>query len=271
MFTVTNVNTLVAWFTTVTFFIFSQSYLMSKKWRQYYTWITNQKYRSDDRPVISSAVRPQVFGIVWIVNAGFMITSMVLWTINYETCQNTYYTTVIALTLFVLVTWMSWGPLFIKMKRPGWALVTLLMGWAAAIAAFVLMVITVATSYPTCANVGRTEGIIAAVFYGLPILWVTYAAYLTYQFVQLPYKLHFMFKISVARKDWKDNNMDYNSYNIPSAPTAPDMEGDYYYGHHSKRRYNDDMYMMNEIQPAATENSNLKGFHILAQAKNKKN
>jgi tryptophan-rich sensory protein len=210
MFTDTNVNTLVTWFTAVLVFIFSSSCFMSRKFRIYYQYLRNVRNERTGQPLLWLSFSPRFFGIVWMLIAGFLITSMTLWTMNYSACNNDYYIAVVALTLFVLLCLASWAPLLVKMGRPGYAFVSLMLGTCAAIAALILMALTVTKEASATCIADKTSGILACVFYGLPILWYLMALILTWQMVQLRTKMYFKKLWPVIKQQWKDSqNQSY--------------------------------------------------------------
>jgi hypothetical protein len=177
-FTDVNVATLVSWFITGVVMMFSGSYFMSKwKFRKYYHWLQMQVGGVFNFP-------RNGFGLMWLLIAGSQIAAMVLWTMNYVTCQNTYYVTVVALALLEFVFISMWAPLFVRMNRPGSAFFTALVTFAAAVTALVLMCITVVRNDPGCvfdAAGSKTPGIVACALWGWPILWFLVVIIMTYR------------------------------------------------------------------------------------------
>lgn len=178
MFTDNNVNTLVAWFITGVVMMFSGSYFMSKwKFRKYYHWLQMQVGGVFNFP-------RNGFGLMWLLIAGSQIAAMVLWTMNYMGCENTYYIVVVAMALTEFVFISMWAPLFVRMNRPGSAFFTSLVVLASAIVALVLICITVVRNDPACifgAGAIKTPGIVAAALWGWPILWFIVVVVMTYR------------------------------------------------------------------------------------------
>lgn len=257
MFEASNVNTLVAWFATVILFLYSASHLMSRKWRNYYHFMIHFRNPDSGRRYVWGAPHARTYGIMWALIAGSLVASMTLWTINYSACDNTYYIAVVALTLFVLVALSMWGPAFIKMKSARGGLVVTLAAWGAAIAAVVMMALTVSYTRPGCIA-DKAGGIVAVVLYGWPILWYTWAAFIQWQWVMnVPESMSFRSWYR-NRKYWdevmcdqmKERNMYFDdkydeAYPIPSAPPKDNFYG----GRH--KGYRDDYYhrMGEEMEP----------------------
>jgi tryptophan-rich sensory protein len=178
MFTDNNVNTLVAWFITGVVMMFSGSYFMSKeKFRKYYRWLQMEAGGVFNFP-------RNGFGLMWLLIAGSQIAAMVLWTMNYMGCENTYYVVVVAMALLEFVFISMWAPLFVRMNKLGAALFTSFIVLASAIVALVLICITVVRNDPPCIfGPGdiKTPGIVAAALWGWPILWFLVVFIMTYR------------------------------------------------------------------------------------------
>jgi tryptophan-rich sensory protein len=178
MFTDNNVNTLVAWFITGVVMMFSGSYFMSKwKFRKYYRWLQIEVGGVFNFP-------RDAFGLVWLLIAGSQIAAMVLWTMNYMGCENTYYIVVVAMALVEFVFISMWAPLFVRMNKPGAAFLTSLVVLASAIVALVLMCITIVRNDPSCIfgpGAIKTPGIVACALWGWPILWFLIVVVMTYR------------------------------------------------------------------------------------------
>jgi tryptophan-rich sensory protein len=178
MFTDNNVNTLVSWFITGVVMMFSGSYFMSKwKFRKYYHWLQLQVGGVFNFP-------RNGFGLMWLLIAGSQIAAMVLWTMNYMGCENTYYVVVVAMALLEFVFISMWAPLFVRMNRPGSAFFTSLIVLASAIVALVLMCVTVVRNDPPCIfgpGAIKTPGIVACALWGWPILWFLVVVVMTYR------------------------------------------------------------------------------------------
>lgn len=257
MFEASNVNTLVAWFSTVVLFLYSASHLMSRKWRKYYHFVIHIRDPMSGSRYVWGAPHPRTYGVMWALIAGSLVASMTLWTINYSACNNTYYVTVVALTLFLLVALSMWGPVFIKMKSAIGGLITLAFAWAAAVTALVLMALTVSDTRPGCIA-DKTGGIVAVVLYGWPILWYTWAAYIQYRWARyVPYDLSYsswqydkknrMKWEQHMRNQMKEPNTYYDDdvYNDPPFPSAPPPK-DNFYGRNRGYRGDDYYHRMGE-------------------------
>jgi hypothetical protein len=191
VFTDVNATTLVSWFTTCIIFIFSASLFMSKNFKRYYCTMMESMWSDSNCKAINWAPTPRVFGLVWILIAGFKVTSTTIWTMNYSLCTNTYFIVFVSLTLAELVGLASWAPLFIKWGKPYAAFRMVFFAMLCAIVNTVLMAISLslnpATLNPQDACIAdKTSGIIAVVLYAVPILWYMIACYLLWQWKNLP-------------------------------------------------------------------------------------
>lgn len=122
------------------------------------------------------------FGLMWLLIAGSQITAMVLWTMNYQFCDNTYYIAVVALALAEFLFISMWTPLFVRMNRPGAAAFAAFLTLATGIVALVFIGITVARNNAGCtfdAAGSKTPGIVAAVLWGWPLLWFLVVFFMT--------------------------------------------------------------------------------------------
>jgi len=171
VFTDVNVATLVSWFITGVVMIFSGSYFMSKwKFRRYYMHLQEHRKAS-----VFFKISANLYGLIWMLFAAAQIAAMVLWTMNYVRCNNTYYVAVVALALGEFLFVSMWAPLFARLGTPVGAAITNVIAFACGAAALILMCIIVASDGPNCTFEGtsyRGPGIAACVVWGLPIFWL---------------------------------------------------------------------------------------------------
>lgn len=173
MFTEVNVNTLVSWLAATIVFLFSGSYLMGYHFRKYYRWL---------RDFVELAIPGMwVYGLVWVLIAGMIVASMTLYTMFYEFCNNTYYIIVIAMALTTLVMLSAWAPLMIRVGSTRAAMWSTIVAAAAAIVALVLMALSTASNDAGCHADDRTPGILACIFWGVPIVWYLVAIMITWR------------------------------------------------------------------------------------------
>jgi hypothetical protein len=209
MFTDVNVAGLVAWFITGLVMFFSGSYFMSKwKFRKYYHYLQIHAGGLFRFP-------RNGFGVIWMLIAGSQIAAMVLWTMNYQFCDNTYYVTVVALALAEFLFISMWAPLFVRMNRPGAAAFVVFLTLAAGGIAVGLMAGTVVRNNAGCtfdAAGSKTPGILACILWGWPLLWFLVVFFMTLRVARahkLTYKhwLHHHL-IPFLRKERKFINYD---------------------------------------------------------------
>lgn len=173
MFTEVNVNTLVSWLAATIVFLFSGSHLMGWHFRKYYRWL---------RDTIELNVPAMwMYGLVWVLITGMIVASMTLFTMFYEFCNNTYYIVVIAMALTTLVMLSAWAPLMIRVGSARAAMWSTIVAAAAAITALVLMALSTASNDAGCHADDRTPGILACIFWGVPIVWYVIAIIITWR------------------------------------------------------------------------------------------
>jgi hypothetical protein len=175
-FTDVNVAALVSWFITGIVMMFSASAFMTKwKFRRYYSFLRLKAGGVFCFP-------KQAFGMMWLLIAGSQIAAMVLWTMNYQFCDNTYYITVVALALAEFLFVSMWAPLFIRMNRPGAAAFATLLALVSGGIALGFMAGTVVRNNVGCTfsvDGSKLPGIVACVLWGWPLLWLLIAFYMT--------------------------------------------------------------------------------------------
>ena len=221
VFTNTDATILVAWFTTVVVFLYSGSMYMSRKFNVYYNWIISAT-RPNDSPLIQWAPHRRTYGFTWFLIAGLKIAANTLWTMNYSVCYNTYFIMFIALALAELVFLAAWAPAFVKWGRPRMASWSITLAMACCIVNVVFMGITLsfAPDYTKSINLGciqdDTSGIIATVFYGLPLLWYAIALYISLQWMFLGRALQYpkWLRSTEGRKALKEESDDNNKQTL---------------------------------------------------------
>jgi tryptophan-rich sensory protein len=182
MFTESNVNTLVSWLAATIVFLYGGSHLMGYHFRKYYRWLLEY---------IELGIPPMwVYGLVWVLISAMIVASMTLWTMFYEYCNNTYYIVIVVMALTTLVFLSAWAPLMIRAGNARAATWSIVLATCAAIAALVLMALNTASNEAGCRSDDRTPGILACIFWGVPIIWYIVAIMITWRIDSLgsPYQ-----------------------------------------------------------------------------------